>query len=119
MSLIDFLRVVELAKVFGLATLVVSCWMRVEIAHAEVWTAARLNCSGVNRPVGSRRTGMTDADPKQGNDHKQCNPVYRSTPCRAKYAPLRIAAQAVFRTMHTSSIMIRSGSSEVRHAPAG
>src|ERR1039458_1267873 len=57
MSLIDFVRVVELAKVFGLATLVVSCWMCVEIAHAEVWTAARLNRSGVNRPVGSRCTG--------------------------------------------------------------
>ena len=78
MSLIDFVCVVELAKVFGLAILVVSCWMCVEIAHAEVWTAARLNRSGVNRPVGSRRSGMTYADAKQGNDHKQCHSVHRS-----------------------------------------
>ena len=59
---------------------VVSCWMCVEIAHAEVWTATRLNRSGVNRPVGSRRSGMTYADGKQGNDHKQCHSVHRSLP---------------------------------------
>src|SRR5580658_1402706 len=80
MPLVDFVSVVELAKVFRLAVVVMSRGMGVEIAHAEMWTAARLNCGGVDRPVGSRRRGMTGADAQQGDHDKQCHSVHRSTP---------------------------------------
>src|SRR5947209_18399218 len=51
MALVDFVCVVELAVAVGLAMVVVRCRVRVEIAHAELWTAARLNRGGVDRPI--------------------------------------------------------------------
>jgi hypothetical protein len=51
-TLVDFVSIVELAVVFHFAVFVVHGRVRVEIAHAEVWTAAGLNRGGVDRPVG-------------------------------------------------------------------
>src|SRR5260370_12860946 len=93
MSLVYFVRVVELAKVFRLAVFVMSCRMCVEIAHAEVWTAARLNGRGVDRPVRRRRSRMTRADAQQGDHSEQCDSMHRSTPFARQYAPVRTAMQ--------------------------
>jgi len=95
MSLVDFVSVVELAEVFRLAVFVVNCRMCVEIADAEVWTAARLNGRGVDRPVRSRRSRMTRADAKQGDHSEQCDSMHRSTPFARQYAPAGIAAQEI------------------------
>src|SRR5450759_4118138 len=51
MALIDFISVIELAVVFSLALLVMRGGMRVEIADAEMWTAACLDCGRIDRPV--------------------------------------------------------------------
>src|ERR1700683_1597945 len=50
-SLVHFVSIVELAEVLHLAVFVMNCRMRVEIAHAEVRTAARLDCGwfGIGR----------------------------------------------------------------------
>src|ERR1700685_4833795 len=61
-SLVHFVSIVELAEVFRLAVFVMSCRMRVEIAHAEVRTAACLDCGCIDRPIRRRRAGMTRAD---------------------------------------------------------
>src|SRR5205085_12037034 len=53
-TLIDFVGIVELAVMFGFAVLVVRSRVRVEIAYAEVRTAAGLNRSGVDRPIRRR-----------------------------------------------------------------
>src|SRR5580692_4721785 len=60
-SLIHLVSVVELAEVFHLAVFVMRCRMRVEIAHAEVRTAACLDCGCIDRPI-RRRAGMAHAD---------------------------------------------------------
>src|SRR5271165_6296152 len=90
MSLVHFVRVVELAEMFCLAVFVVSCRMCVEIAHAEVWTAACLNCGSVDRPVRTRRRGMTCADAKQCDHKNKSHSVHRISPFVRKYAPVRI-----------------------------
>ena len=51
MSLVDFVGVIELAVVFGLPVLVVSCGMSIEIAHAEVGTTACFDGGGIDRPI--------------------------------------------------------------------
>src|SRR5580658_512542 len=61
-SLVHFVSIVELAKVFRLAVFVMSCRMRVEIAHAEVRTATRLDCGCIDRPIRRRRARITRAD---------------------------------------------------------
>src|ERR1700678_2587099 len=61
-SLVHFVSVVELAEVFHLAVFVMSCWMRVEIANAEVRTAAGLDCGCIDRPIRRRLAGVTGAD---------------------------------------------------------
>src|SRR5580700_6887173 len=61
-SLVHFVSIVELAEVFHLAVFVMSCRMRVEIAHAEVRTAARLDCGCIDRPIRRPLAGMTGAD---------------------------------------------------------
>src|SRR5271165_842714 len=82
MSLVYLVGVVELAEMLSLAVFVVRCRMGVEIAHAEVWTAACLNCSSVDRPVRSRRRRMTRADAEQGDHENKSHSVHRSTPLR-------------------------------------
>src|SRR5437868_4096956 len=94
MALVHFVGVVELAVVFRLPVLMVSCGMSIEIAHAEVWTTACLDCGGVDRPI-CRRGGMTDSGGKQSDHDKQCHSVHRSTPVRREYAPLGGMAQVV------------------------
>jgi hypothetical protein len=49
---------------------VMSCRMRVEIAHAEVRTAARLDCGCIDRPIRCRLAGVTSADGEQGKDKR-------------------------------------------------
>src|SRR5580700_5084873 len=61
-SLVHFVSIIELAEVFRLAVFVMSCRMRVEIAHAEVRTAARLDCGCIDCPIRRQRAGMTRAD---------------------------------------------------------
>src|ERR1700722_8532496 len=51
MTLVDLVGVVEFAEVFSFAALVVRRRVRVEIAHAEVWTAASLDSGGIDGPV--------------------------------------------------------------------
>jgi hypothetical protein len=62
MSLVHFVSIVELAEVFRLSVFVMSCWMRVEIAHAEVRTTAGLDCGCIDRPIRRRLAGVTGAD---------------------------------------------------------
>src|SRR4051794_17212582 len=50
-SAIYFVCVIEFAEVLGFSTFVVSRRTRVEIAHAEMWTAACLYGGCVNGPV--------------------------------------------------------------------
>jgi len=50
-SFVDFVRVVELAVVLRLPVLMVSCGMSIEITHAEMGTAACLDCGSVDRPI--------------------------------------------------------------------
>src|SRR5438445_1159217 len=100
MALVHFVGVVELAVVFRLPVLMVSCGMSIEIADAEVWTTACLDCGGVDRPI-CRRGGMTDSGGKQSDHDKQCHSVHRSTPfgesmrlsgAWRKWLPMRVMA---------------------------
>src|SRR5277367_1055587 len=61
-SPVHFIGIVELAEVFRLAVLVMNCRMRVEIAYAEVRTAAGLDCGCIDRPIHRRLAGVTGAD---------------------------------------------------------
>src|SRR5258706_7927679 len=91
---VDFVGVVELAVVFHFPVVMVSRGMRVEITHAEVWTAACFDCSGVDGPA-RRRRRMTGADAEQGDNHKQSDSVHRNTPMARKHKPNAVAAQEI------------------------
>src|ERR1700683_2962267 len=58
MAVVHFVSVVELAEVLRLSVFVMSCRMGVEIAHAEVRTAAGLDCGCVDRPIRGRLAGV-------------------------------------------------------------
>jgi hypothetical protein len=70
-SFVDFVGVVELAEVRGLAVFVMRCGMRVEIARANMRAAAGFDGGGVDGPVvGGGRSGVSDADGEQSENYK-------------------------------------------------
>src|SRR6476646_6407990 len=64
---------------FGFAMVVMGCRVRIEVAHAEVWTAAGLNRSSVHRPVGRRGGRVTGGHAQQGN-HAEKNDFAHQSP---------------------------------------